>query len=549
MLAVPKDSQTRDRVRPAPQDSLLASLPPTPKQRRIALAIVLMMLAAFVATAPFGTIQLPRSAAFVEAFKTILFVNDLITATLLFAQFSILLWPSLLALASGYLFTALIAIPYALTFPGLFSPTGLLGAGYQTAGWLYLAWHCGLPLAVIAYASLTNNDRAAKDSSFASPRAAVAWSVAIVVATVCGLTWGAVAADAVLPKLFLDQVHISPFGRQISVAMALLSMVALALLWIRRRSVLDLWLMVVLAAWLLEIAFFVVFTALRFSLAFYTSRIYAVVTASIVLLVLLAETTTLYIRLARSTVIQRREREGRMMSMDAMSASIAHEMSQPIGAMMASADAALLWLAKTPPDVVNVRASIERIAADGRRAGELIASVRTLFRNSGAKEETVDVNALIREVLAIEHGELAHRRIQLKVDLGPAIPQVSFDRIQLQQVVLNLITNAVEAMSAVTDRPRVLHVTSQGLGQDQVLVAVADSGAGIDRKTIEQIFEPFFTTKSRGMGLGLWICRTIVENHNGRLTAASEPGRGSVFRIVLPRDGGAGSAPEPRVGQ
>jgi hypothetical protein len=134
---------------------LLATLPPTPRQRQIALAIVLVLLIAFVVTAPFRAIQFPRSAAFIAAFQAVLFVSDLITATFLFAQFSVVSWRSLLALASGYLFTAVIAIPYALTFPGLFSPTGLLGAGYQTAGWLYLFWHCGLPVSVIAYSENT----------------------------------------------------------------------------------------------------------------------------------------------------------------------------------------------------------------------------------------------------------------------------------------------------------------------------------------------------------------------------------------------------------
>jgi signal transduction histidine kinase len=531
-----------------PQASLLANLPPTPRQRSIAFAIVLIMLAAFVATAPFGSIQLPRSTAFIAAFQTILFINDLITATLLFAHFSILRWPALLALASGYLFTALIAVAYALTFPGLFSPTGLFGAGYQTAGWLYLVWHCGLPLAVIAYALAGREDHAPGDSLLGSPRAAILSCVAVVTAAAAGSMWVAVAADETLPKLFEDEVHISAFGRQISVGMALLSALALALVWSRRRSLLDLWLMVVLSAWLLEIAFFVVLTALRFSLAFYTSRIYAVVTASVVLLVLLSEMTALYVRLARSTVMQRREREGHVISMDAMSASIAHEMSQPIGAMMASADAALLWLEKTPPDFDNLRKSIERIAADGRRAGELIASVRTVFRKSGGKDEPVEVNALIREVLAIEQRELAHRRIQLKVELGRAVPKVSFDRVQLQQVVLNLITNAVEAMSAVTDRPHVLRVTSQGDGQGQVEIAVADTGTGIDRKITDQIFEPFVTTKPEGMGLGLWICRRIVENRNGRVTVDSEPGHGSVFRIILPDEHGARSAPRSDAG-
>ena len=511
---------------------LLPTLAPTARQRRIALAIVLILAIAFVLTAPFRAIQLPQSAAFIAAFQTVLFVNDLITATLLFAHFTILRWRSLLALAGGYLFTALIAVPYAMTFPGLFSPSGLLGADYQTAGWLYLIWHCGLPLTVIAYALLKEGDRVAK-SSLASPQAATVWCIAAVILAVCAMTWIAVMGGRVLPRLFLDAVHISEFGKQISAAVGLLSAIALVLLWIRRRSVLDLWLMVVIAAWLFEIGFFVLLTAIRFSLAFYASRMFALVTASVVLLVFISETTTLYVRLARSSMRQRREREGRLMTMNAMSASIAHEISQPIAAMMASTDAALVWLAKTPAELDNVRASVERIAIDGRRASEVIDSVRSLFRRGGGGTEPVDVDELVREILAIERDELVRRGITVSAELAN-VGAIPCDRIQLHQVVLNLVTNAMEAMGPVTDRARLLRVTTGHREAGNVLIAVEDSGLGIDRDSLDRIFEPFFTTKSRGMGLGLWLCRRIVENHQGRLTASSEVGRGSRFEIVLP---------------
>ena len=228
-----------------------------------------------------------------------------------------------------------------------------------------------------------------------------------------------------------------------------------------------------------------------------------------------------------------REREGRLLTMNAMSASIAHEISQPIGAMMASAEAALLWIAKEPPELGETRASVERIAIDGRRASEVIASVRNLFRRDGAASEPIDVNDLVREILAIEEDELRHQGISVGTDLA-SVAKVSCDRTQLHQVILNLVTNAIQAMSPVTDRPRVLWVQTAVRPPGEALIGVADSGIGIDRDSLDRIFEPFFTTKSRGMGLGLWLCRRIVENHHGRLTASSDPGRGSRFEIVLP---------------
>jgi PAS domain S-box-containing protein len=229
-----------------------------------------------------------------------------------------------------------------------------------------------------------------------------------------------------------------------------------------------------------------------------------------------------------------REREGRLMTMTVMSASIAHEISQPIGAMMAGADAALLWLDKTPPDLGNARNSVERIAVDGHRASQVIAGVRSLFRRDGPGTEIIDVNDLVSEILAIEHDELRRRGIGLTAELA-SVAEVSFDRIQLHQVVLNLVTNAMEAMSPVTDRARVLRVRTGTLDTGGVLITVEDSGVGIDRDKLDHIFEPFFTTKSRGMGLGLWLCRRIVENHHGRLTTSSDIGHGSRFEIALPR--------------
>jgi signal transduction histidine kinase len=291
--------------------------------------------------------------------------------------------------------------------------------------------------------------------------------------------------------------------------------------------------MVVLSAWLLEIAFFVLLTAIRFSLAFYASRMFALVTASVVLLVLLTETTTLYGRLARSVTLQRREREGRLMAMNAMSASIAHELRQPLAAMMANSEAALLWLTKAPPDLTKVHAAVERITNDSHRANEVVGSVRALFQKDSSDREYRDVNTLVQDVLAIEAEELRRHRISVDLELAEPGAQVLCDRLQLRQVILNLVVNAVEAMSRVTDRARVLRVKSEAHDQG-VRITIADSGPGIDQENVDQVFEPFFSTKAQGMGLGLWICRAIIENHNGRLTALPGADHGAVFLIALP---------------
>lgn len=225
---------------------LLATLPPSHGQIRLALGVVVALLVAFGVTVPFTNVQLPRFDAFIPSLETAISINDLITSALLFAQFTVVRRWALLVLASGYLFTALIVIPHALTFPGAFAPTGLLGAGLQSTVWLYIFWHVGSPLAVIVYALLKDADNGTSMSR-RSPIAVGGWSVAVVIAIVCGLTWIATAGDWLLPRVFLDRVQMnrnlsSLFGGLI----ILLNVVALALLWLRRRSVLDLWLMVML---------------------------------------------------------------------------------------------------------------------------------------------------------------------------------------------------------------------------------------------------------------------------------------------------------------
>jgi signal transduction histidine kinase len=201
---------------------------------------------------------------------------------------------------------------------------------------------------------------------------------------------------------------------------------------------------------------------------------------------------------------------------------------------VSNANAGLRWLNKAEPDLDEARASLTRIVKDGFRASEVIASIRSMFGKDRGEKSAVSVNDLVGDVLALLRGEMENRKVSLQNEMLRALPQVMADRVQLQQVFLNLITNAVDAMSPVTDRKRVLTITSRIVDPDRLEITLEDSGTGIDPSDMDRIFDAFFTTKSDGMGMGLSICRSIIESHGGRLSAAPRHPHGSAFQIVLP---------------
>jgi signal transduction histidine kinase len=227
-------------------------------------------------------------------------------------------------------------------------------------------------------------------------------------------------------------------------------------------------------------------------------------------------------------------RVARLITMGEMAASIAHEINQPLAAIVTNGNAGLRWLANVTPDLGEARAALKRIVNDGHRASQVIASIRAMLKKGGQEKTPIEVNELIREALTLVHGELQDHGVVVESDLAEELPAVPANRVQLQQVVLNLIGNAIEAMGSVTDRPRIIRVNSAKDGMDRVLVTVEDSGTGIEPGDMDHIFEAFFTTKSNGMGLGLAICRSIVEDHGGRLSASAAHPHGSAFRVVLP---------------
>jgi signal transduction histidine kinase len=230
-------------------------------------------------------------------------------------------------------------------------------------------------------------------------------------------------------------------------------------------------------------------------------------------------------------------RVSRLTTMGEMAASIAHEINQPLAAIVASANAGLRWLGNAMPDLEEARAALKRIVADGHRAGQVMKSVRGMFKDGDAKI-SLDVNTLVGEVLALLHRDLQKDGVEVRTELARGLPAILADPVQLQQVLLNLISNGREAMAAVGDRRRVLQIATERQDSDNVLISVTDSGSGIDPEHKDRIFEAFFTTKSSGMGMGLSICRSIVQAHGGRLSAAPAAPFGSTFSILLPRTSG-----------
>jgi signal transduction histidine kinase len=229
-----------------------------------------------------------------------------------------------------------------------------------------------------------------------------------------------------------------------------------------------------------------------------------------------------------------RERENKLMNLEAMAASIGHEVRQPLSGIVSNGNAALRFLTQATPNLEEAQSALNRIVRDSHRASEVFDNIRALFGTSDRGQEQIDVNELVRGALQILGEELTAHAVTTQVDLTSQMPPICGRKGQLQEVFINLIHNAIEAMDAIEDGGRLLQVTTEHDGSGSITVAVADSGPGINSAQLESIFNPFVTTKPHGMGLGLAICRMIVERHDGRLSAAPARPRGSVFRVVLP---------------
>lgn len=227
-------------------------------------------------------------------------------------------------------------------------------------------------------------------------------------------------------------------------------------------------------------------------------------------------------------------RVSRLSALGTLAASISHEVNQPLAAVVTNADACSIWLASEPPNLDEARAAVDSIAREGTRASDVVRRIRAMFTNTGPERTSVHINELIAEVGALMQSEVLRHQVAFSAELSENLPAILADRIQLQQVIVNLIQNGIEAMSNVTDRPRRLAVLSQTSPQGDVLVAVRDCGVGIDPKDQRRLFNAFFTTKPQGMGMGLSICDSIIQAHGGRLWASNNSDYGTTLQFTLP---------------
>jgi signal transduction histidine kinase len=249
---------------------------------------------------------------------------------------------------------------------------------------------------------------------------------------------------------------------------------------------------------------------------------------------LFAERRKSELRLSHSNMLLERERDNKLMNAQAITAAIAHEIRQPLAAIMANAGAALRFLERAPPDHNEAQVALKRIKSDSKDASEVFDSFRTLFGNVDQRRQLINVNEIILEVLASFRGELQDHNVETHTELAHQLPLVNGHRNQLREVILNLVHNAVEAMDTTTGRNRVLSVKTVLRGQDAIIVSVKDSGPGIDPEQLNGIFGAFVTTKAQGTGLGLAICRMIIEHHDGQILASSDGKNGATIQFALP---------------
>jgi signal transduction histidine kinase len=520
----------------------LANRPASRGQRRLALSVVAVSVAVFSCFAPFAKVQLAPVFAFLPVYQTSLFVNDLITAILLFGVFRSQRSSALLFLAGGYLFTATLTVFHTLSFPGLFAATGLLGAGTQTTAWLYEFWHGGFPLAVIAYA-LTKNRR---DVAHWRAYVAIPVCAAVAIATAIALTLLAtVGQDLLIP--IMDGNRYTPAGPWVLRTIWSVCLVALGVLWWRRpHSFLDMWLMVVMCAWVFDMGLAAVFNHGRFDLGWYAGRIFGLLAVSVVLVALLLENGRLYFDLARAHQGEqqaRRQAESQAAELmeankhlDAFASSVSHDLRAPLVAL--SGILTMLEEDHGHKFDADGRGLLARVHERIQKMDELIDALLFFARlgRQPVRTSQVPLDGLVAETIDELRQTYGAREIRFSV---AKLGVVTADPVLVKHVLANLLGNAVKFTR--NRSPAIVEVGSQVDPAEggQTIYWVRDNGAGFDMHYADKLFGLFQRLHRQeefeGNGVGLSIVQGIVKRHGGRIWADSQPGRGATFYFTLPQ--------------
>jgi signal transduction histidine kinase len=395
-------------------------------------------------------------------------------------------------------------------------------------------WHTTFPFALIVYV-FTKDSSAPGRLSKGSASGTITSTLACVLAAAAGLTWLATHATGYLPTLYMNAAEQTPFGANINLFLWGINITAFALLFVRRRTVLDLWLIVVLFAWWPNFLVAIAHSVVRFTAGWYIARFSALIASFTLLIVLLTESTALYARLANAFVLLRRERADRLANVQAATAAMAHELRQPLTGIATRGAAGVNWLKRTPPELDKARECFQSMINASLHANEIIAAIRNLYKKSPTEYAVIQINDVVREVLESVQDRLRVDEVITTAEYQENIPEIHASHTQIQQVILNLVENAIEAMRSVAPDKRRLRLVTGFDGNSGVSVYVQDSGAGISPDRQDRIFEPFFTTKPSGTGLGLSICRTIMEDHGGELRLSKTDSRGTSFELVFHR--------------
>lgn len=509
--------------------SFVSTEQPTASQRRSALVVSGLSILVFALIAPFAKANLPPLTPFLPVYQSALIVFDLITCVLLLGQFRMLRSYGLLFLASGYIFSALMAIAHALSFPGLFAPSGVIGGGGQTTAWIYFLWHAGFALFILAYATSHEPDAPRHD-----------WPVALSVQL--SLTLGIVVAavSVVLTTRFHDLMPVIMNGdqdasRKVVVAGAtwFVGIVALAALWRRRpRTVLDLWLMVVLCVWIADTALASVLNHGRYDLGWYAGRAFGLLTNGFVLAILLLESGSMYARLATSNeLLAQALSEMRRLNTDlqAFAGSLAHDLQQPL---VTISGFARVMEARGLPE--QDRAHLQRILGAAQGARDMIRALLEFARlgESRLEVQLVDLNQIVAKARAAVAPTETARKIEWAIS---ELPQVEADPQLMLLAITNLLSNAVKYTR--TREHAVIRVEAEAVSHERYVIRFHDNGVGFDNSQVARLFAPFErlhqSSEFEGTGIGLANVKRIVERHGGSVSASSERGQAAVFSIEL----------------